>query len=196
MAGEAKSVLVRVAGILRPLDQALLLRTLSYDGETGIIRWRDRSPDLFNAVGFRSREDSCDQWNARYAGALAIHNIDAYGYRYGPIFKTKVKAHRVIFCMEYGHWPEIVDHIDGTRTHNVLANLREVTLAENNKNLALRSDNKFGHHGVYRDQRGGWRVHVMQKFVGRFPTFDAAVAARVAAEVEHRFHPNHGRAAA
>ena len=37
------------------------------------------------------------------------------------------------------------------------------------------------------------RVDGKRKHLGYFDTFDDAVAARKAAEIEHNYHPNHGR---
>ncbi len=70
------------------------------------------------------------------------------GYHVVTINKKTYYAHRIIFFMVYGRWPEQIDHIDGDRSNNVLSNLREASNAQNNRNKGLRSTNKTGFKGV------------------------------------------------
>lgn len=177
------------------IPQDTLKKLLRYDRETGKLYWRVRSADMFSD-GYRNAAGNCANWNARYANTEALSTVSTSGYLYGPVLGKKLAAHRVIFCMEYGYWPENVDHIDGARTHNRLENLRDVTVAENNMNLSIRSDNKTGCGGVHWDEaRRKWLVRVKGRHVGRYDVFEEAVAARAAASKQFGFHQNHGRAA-
>jgi hypothetical protein len=178
----------------------MLHRLLICDAEAGKLFWRERTPDLF-ADSKEGAERSCAKWNARFAGAEAICSESAsHGYLDGAIMGQGVLAHRVIWAMVHGHWPIEVDHINGCRRDNRIGNLRDVTRAENMRNLRRRSDNPSGDAGVWQlPGSGKWRARV--KFagvitdLGRFETREAAVDARKAACAAMGFHPNHGRAA-
>lgn len=176
------------------LTSELLHRLLRYDEDTGKLYWRARTPDLFTD-GYRSAGGNCANWNAQNAGKEALSTPDGDGYLHGPIFKKKVKAHRAIFCMVHGYWPDFVDHIDGTKSNNRIGNLRDVSAEINNMNLARRSDNKSGHSGVFWDaDRNKWLVRAKRRHVGRFDTKEQAIAARAQADAAFGFHENHGRA--
>lgn len=56
------------------------------------------------------------------------------GYYCGEIKGVSYKAHRVVFYLTHGYWPELVDHIDRCRTNNTPSNLRAATRAENAQN--------------------------------------------------------------
>jgi len=109
------------------------------------------------------------------------------------------RAHRVVWALAHGQWPvDEIDHINGDRADNRLVNLRSVTGAENKRNKRTPSNNKSGAVGVFwlRDNktwRAAIRVAGRQTHIGCYATFDEAVSARKAAEVEHDYHPNHGR---
>lgn len=67
-------------------------------------------------------------------------------------FKGKMYfVHRVIYLLEHKEIDSYlqIDHIDGNKLNNDINNLREVTVAVNNRNAKLRSDNKSGVKGVY-----------------------------------------------
>jgi len=71
-------------------------------------------------------------------GYLRIR-IDGRGYR----------AHRLVWLYVHGKWPAgEIDHINGVKDDNRLANLREATRAENNRNVGLSAANKTGVKGV------------------------------------------------
>jgi hypothetical protein len=66
------------------------------------------------------------------------------------------------------------------------------------KNHCLRTDNSSGHPGVgWCNKRKMWRARIMESgretHVGYFSDFDTAVQMRKKAEIDHNFHPNHGR---
>lgn len=44
--------------------------------------------------------------------------------------------HRIIWFLEKGNWPNIVDHINGIKTDNRIENLRDVDAKGNMQNLA------------------------------------------------------------
>ncbi|BAR92356.1 endonuclease [Pseudomonas phage PS-1] len=108
-------------------------------------------------------------------------------------------AHRVAFLMMNGRFPEHeVDHINGDRSDNRWANLREVTRTENSRNHALDARNKSGVYGVcWRETHSKWEAVISaggkRMRLGMHDDFFEAVCARKSAEVRHQFHDNHGR---
>lgn len=73
------------------------------------------------------------------------------GYRKISIGGRKYYAHRCAILYTTGSWPaECVDHIDGNRSNNALANLRCVSHQINLQNLkGARVDNRSGELGVH-----------------------------------------------
>ena len=62
-------------------------------------------------------------------------------------------AHRLIWLLVYGQSPDqFIDHINGVRTDNRLANLRLASDAENKRNVGIRSHNTSGEKGVTWDK--------------------------------------------
>ena len=109
-------------------------------------------------------------------------------------------AHRIIWCMVHGAFPEHeLDHINHVRNDNRLCNLKEATSKENLRNQKKRYDNASGTTGVYWvPSRKRWVAYITVDYVkrnlGRYKDIEDAIAARAAAENEHGFHKNHGGA--
>jgi len=148
--------------------------------------------------GKQSSYHKCHKWNSRYAGKEAFTTGDGLGYKHGSIWNRKIKAHRVIWCLVYGEWPDgKIDHISGDRADNRISNLRVVDDIENARNMARRYDNNSGCTGVSKFRCSQWRarIHVNgeDKFLGLFDSKDEAIAARQAAEKKYGHHINHGR---
>lgn len=152
-----------------------LREALSYDPETGSFTWRTRERGI--TVGDR-------------AGFL-----DSDGYKCLHYRGKRYYAHRVAFLIMEGRWPTEIDHINHDKGDTRWANLREVTRSENKRNAPLSKGNTSGAVGV-RKHRRKWQAFITvdgkQNHLGAFDTFDEAVAARKAAEVEYGFHENHG----
>ena len=177
----------------------LLRRLVRLDPRTGRLYWLPRTPDMFAGKSRQSPEWRCNRWNSRHAGREAIGN-KSQGYRVGYLLGRIVGAHRVAFALHHGHWPVgQVDHQNGVRSDNRPDNLRDVTAAQNAKNLKRYACNTSGVTGVVWNQaerRWKARITVDNRRInlGTFHDFSTAVAARKHAEVEYGFHPNHGRA--
>lgn len=170
----------------------VLRQLLRYEPETGKLFWRERSRDMFGSNRiFLS-------WNARYAGAEALV-VKFMGYRSGGVNGARVLAHRAVWAMQTGAWPEAdIDHINGVRDDNRLENLRAVTRAENLRNTRRRDNNTSGFTGVdYFKAMKSWRarIHVngAEVVLGYFATAEAAGAARKSADAVYGYHANHGR---
>ena len=97
-------------------------------------------------------------------------------------------AHRVIWLMHYGYFPENeIDHINRNPLDNKLENLREASRTCNARNTGIACINSSGVKGVYWNKRdSSWiaRIKVRQKYyhLGYFDNFCEAVLTRLAAE--------------
>jgi len=142
---------------------------LDYDLETGVFRWKSRPEcsDIRNSL-----------WTVRVAGTKVRGYIQIAIYVEGRTIS--IYAHRLAWLYVYGIWPtQHVDHINGEKTHNAIANLREATISENARNRPKRKDNKSGFTGVmFRASRKKWegRIMVRGKNVWR-RLFDTAAEA-------------------
>lgn len=117
-------------------------------------------------------------------------------YRSVQIEYKSYLAHRIIWLMEKGYWPETIDHIDGNGLNNKIENLRDVKFKENLKNRTTQSNSNTGISGV--TKRGGkWRVRINDNKtrinIGNFSDFFEACCARKSAERGLDYHLNHGR---
>lgn len=100
---------------------------LRYDPETGHLFWRVR----------KQRRDVTEP-----AGCL---NHD--GYRKVGVLGVTFQAHRLAWLLHTRSWPSMMlDHINGNRDDNRIANLREVTHSQNhqNRNITKRGKNLAG----------------------------------------------------
>lgn len=177
--------------------QSTLLQLLRYEPETGKLYWRPRPVLMFNSEK-QSAEHNAAIWNGKNAGQEAFKTRLPHGHRYASINRVKMLAHRVIWKMVHGVEANVIDHIDGDPSNNRIGNLRSVTQMQNGQNERMRKNNTSGVMGVCWDsRRKRWHTRINLNYrhihVGYFDTFDEAVAARKAAEVQYGFHPNHGR---
>ena len=157
------------------LDRANELFRL--DPETGRIYWKAHT-------GVRSRATIGAE-----AGCL-----NSQGYWRIRIGGKNYMAHRIVWLLTHGTWPEGIDHINGNPNDNRPENLREATKAENMENLAIRKDNTSGFTGVRRNAAGNWQALIAKNgkrhCLGSFPTPEQAAAAYAAAKRElHTFQP-------
>jgi hypothetical protein len=169
-------------------DAEHLRKLLDYDPQTGVLSWRHRPEEMFISPA------KAAWWNRTFAGKPAMCCLHPVGYWHGTIEQKAYYAHRIIWKLVYGADPAVIDHINGDKTDNRLANLRSVGRAENNRNRSLSRGNSSGVSGV-RFEANRWvaRIGKTGGYLGRFETKDEAIAARKAAEAENNFHPNHGR---
>lgn len=120
-----------------------LRELLSYDPETGVFDRRQKNA-----------------WNARgSAGAKTCR-----GYVILSVDGKRYFAHRLAWLHVYGRWPkQFIDHINGCRGDNRIANLREADCALNLENQRVaRSDNQSSgvlgvHWSAY---HGKWKAHI------------------------------------
>jgi hypothetical protein len=131
---------------------AQVRRALDYDPETGVFRWKERTPDMFED-GKRSTGWRCKNWNSYFSGRYA-GTICQEGYLRITLYRRVYLAHRLAWLIMTGEWPtHHIDHIDGDRSNNKFSNLRVATHAENLRNRGANSNNTSGHKGVYWHKR-------------------------------------------
>lgn len=140
------------------LTQDLLIEMFDYDPETG---W------------FINRYSRGRAGAGSRAGAETGH-----GYRRIIIGYNKYYEHRLAWLYTYGDWPNEIDHINGDRCDNRIANLRVCSRSENNFN-AKTTTGQAGLSGAYLDSRNStWyskiQVGGQQIFLGNFDSPEEA----------------------
>jgi hypothetical protein len=175
------------------MDATYLNEAIDYDPVTGEMTWALRPRHHFRTdKGFRL-------WKARFAGTKP-GSLDAKGYTRIPINGVTFRAHRLAWLLVYGEDAVgEIDHINGDRSDNRIANLRTVKAGHNARNMKLYTTNTSGHSGVaWRADLGRWAASIgvgaqKKQALGFFDTKEEAVAARRGAEVVLEYHENHGR---
>lgn len=182
----------------RPLPTPAELRQLlRYDAETGKLVWLARPVEFFDHCAPEHRLNACKAWNAAWAGKKTGYQ-DRHGYIYVTLFHRRTSAHRIAWCLETGKWPAgQIDHKNGKRDDNRFENLRDVSNAENHRNLKLNELNTSGVAGVYWcPATKKWRAEVIcnrQRYrLGRFSELGDAAAAVAAKRLSLGFSPAHG----
>lgn len=145
------------------LTQERLHNLLSYNPETGIFAWQERtSPRV--SIGDR-------------AGVIAKN-----GRRYITIDGDKFMAHRLAWFYVNGEWPESDlrqknNDFDDCRWDN----LEEVSRSVASRNRALDGRNKSGYRGVSQTKSGRWTAFITREYkqlcLGVFDTPEEASAA-------------------
>jgi hypothetical protein len=172
-----------------------LRRHFHYEAETGKLYFKDR-PDSDFRDGKYSASRVAAMWRSKFLGK-EFGSWDDKGYRRGWYYGRFYRAHQIIWCMRFGRWPNQIDHDDGNRGNNRIANLKEATTRQNCRNRKISTSNVSGTVGV-RQHGNKWIAAIgnsrdSKGHLGTFGTFEQAVAARQAAERRLGYHPNHGR---
>ena len=180
------------------LQITALDQILRVDPSTGLLFWKERTCDSFAGDHARASH-SANHWNVLRSGKAALNFTTALGYKSGNIGGKFFFAHRVVFALVHRRWPEdLIDHINGDRSDNRPANLRDSSHLENQRNKKRPITNTSGGVGVqWIADRRQWRAVIKvggrAKHLGMFCTLSEAAAARKIAETENGFHANHGR---
>lgn len=148
-----------------------LRHLLSYDQDTGFFRWRN--PEGKKAKTLAGREAGC---------------LNAYGYRVIRIDGVLYQASRLAWLYVHEREPsDEIDHANGTRDDNRIANLREATRAQNVANQGAQTRNASGLKGVsWHAGDKKWRARIGRKFLGNFDSkAEASAAYARALEAEH-----------
>lgn len=155
---------------------AVLRERLSYDPETGVLTARN---------GPRA---------GKPVRAKGSHGYLVTGLMIGGQCRLLL-AHRIAFALVHGRWPEAqIDHINGDRLDNRIANLREATDAENRQNSKQKLG-KSGERGVYWNRAlNKWHAQISvrgkQTYIGVFADLaEAREAYLVARRQLYPFQP-------
>ena len=142
------------------LTQEQLKSSLHYDPETGFFT--------------RLKRTSAAVVVGEIAGS-----IHSSGYVYICVLNAKHLAHRLAWLYTNGSFPKhCIDHINGTRYDNRIANLRDASSLVNSQNIrAATARSLSGILGVTKvDSK--WRVLILrggkQAYLGRFDTVELA----------------------
>jgi hypothetical protein len=155
----------------KPLPPLEALQALfRYEPETGAIY--SKTANTSRRLGER-----CDRLSANYLSVYVAPKL--------------YLAHRVAWKLYYGTEPPFwLDHINGDRLDNRIANLREATHPQNMCNRPAPPHNTSGEKGVQRRKDNGkWRASltVDRKLVslGQFDSFEEARSAVRRARVKY-----------
>ena len=163
----------------KKLTQERVKELLSYDKETGELRWVVKRPGVKHGsvAGFVDDKST------------------AKGYRCITIDQKKYLEHRVVWLYMNGYFPENdIDHINRIKTDNSFGNLRETSRQCNIRNSSISKRNKSGVTGVVfckitRKWRSYISVNYKYKSLGFFKKKVDAIMARWNAEIKYGF-PN------
>lgn len=150
----------------------VLRSLLDYDASTGRFLW-------LKSTG------------AAKEGAEA-GGLSSTGYVRIAIFGKRYQAHQLAWLHQYSEWPGELDHINGDKADNRIANLRKAHRDENLQNQRkAHSNNKAGILGVSLTKRGRFVVMIQsggeRKYLGSYATAEEAEAAYLKAKREE--HP-------
>lgn len=116
------------------------------------------------------------------------------GYLQMSVKGENYNLHRLAWLYVHGSWPtKYIDHIDGNRENNRIANLREATNSQNQQNIRhAHSNNKSGYLGVtFAPKLGKWKARIKSKHmpthIGYYATPEEAHKAYLTAKKER--HP-------
>jgi len=145
--------------------------------------------DVYHVGGVLWRRKR-DGYNRRIADRPAgYRNRD---YLYVQVGKTSYAAHRIVWFLENGQWPDMhIDHIDGNKLNNHPSNLRLCTPTANMQNCKT-VNSISGHRGVSWSKKSKkWmvRITVNKKRLGLGYFDDAEFAGLVYTEAHARLFP-------
>lgn len=150
-----------------------------FEYRDGVLYWKERPKN--------SRKPKGDM----EAGTKSGH-----GYKKLTVNQKRFYVHQVVFLMQHGYIPEVVDHIDGNTNNNKIENLRASNKSLNACNSKQNSKNTSGHRNVvWSVACQKWQVKVqLQKrglHLGVFEDFD--LACLVADEARRLYHGTYAR---
>jgi len=140
-------------------------------------------------------------WKVRKAPHVKIGakvgSPEVNGYETVYVDGRNWRIHRLVFLMQHGYLPKVLDHINGDRKDNRIENLREASHQTNAYNQNMKRNNVSGIKGVsWNNDRQKWAVRVNhnKKTYQRYVQ-DLELAELVAIEMRSKLHgdyANHG----
>jgi len=144
---------------------------LEYDN--GELYWKDR-------IGRGKR------FNDRKAGWY-----DNKGYKRVCVKGRDIPAHRIVFFIHHGYWPNYTDHINRIKHDNRIENLRECTNAQNLWNASSTNNkSKYGRGVSWHKEKKKYvariRINCKTIHLGYFD--DSDLAQLVASEARDKYY--------
>ena len=129
-------------------------------------------------------------------GDMEAGTTSGHGYKKITVNQKRFYVHQVIFLMQHGYIPKLIDHIDGNTNNNAIQNLREANKTQNSHNAKMRLDNTSGHKSVvWHKKANKWMVQLQlqkkSKYFGIFDDFEFACL--VADEARRIYHGNYAK---
>ncbi|WNO47585.1 HNH endonuclease signature motif containing protein [Escherichia phage ES] len=119
------------------------------------------------------------------AGDDALTSV-GNGYYKGRLNQKTTYAHRVVYFLNYGVIPDVIDHMDGNGLNNSIENLRDGTTAKNMQNKLCKGYSYNKRDDVYYAQV---TTNGVTKHVGSFASKELAIAAYLKEkELQHDFY--------
>jgi hypothetical protein len=146
---------------------------LSYNSITGMFYWK-KSPNWSIAVGQQTGQHK-----------------NSNGYQFVCVKGIRIPAHRLAWIMVNKTSPDQIDHMNGERSDNRIANLRSVSSRINSQNQRLpHKNNSSGALGVVKKPNGRFYAKIVvmgkKKWLGTFDTLlEASQAYRSTKLREH-----------
>lgn len=156
-----------------------LRAALSFDPDTGVFHWTTKAK------------------HPRHVGKVA-GAVDHQGYRRISVNGQSYAGHRLAWYYVTGTPPaDEIDHINGRRDDNRIANLRLANREINTQNVSLRSDSTSGYMGVsFYKPTGKWKAQIRRagrtKHLGYHDSPELAYAAYM--DAKKLMHPGFARA--
>jgi hypothetical protein len=138
-------------------------------------------------------KDGSLYWKVRKAPHVKIGarvGSPILGYESVYVDGRNWRIHRLVFLMQHGYMPKMIDHINGDRKDNRIENLREANHQTNAYNQNMKCNNKSGIKGVsWNKDRQKWvvRVNHNKKTYQRYVQ-DLELAELVAIEMRSKLH--------
>lgn len=139
---------------------------VAYDQQTGLFSWKQK------------RQGAVDG---------KFGNLEKTGYVRAKLLNKKYLAHRLAWFIAHKQWPQgQIDHVNGNRSDNRIANLRVVDHSGNSQNRRGKQKNNqsgyFGVHASGKKWRAQIRINKKLKHLGLFDTPELASMAYIEAK--------------
>jgi hypothetical protein len=117
------------------------MKTINYAEAARAISYNPNTGEFVRLVG---------SGKGAKKGTVTKGSLDkSNGYLCVCVCGIQLYAHRLAWFLTHGSWPtQTIDHINRDKTDNRLQNLRDVSYADNNVNMGMRSHNTSGLEGV------------------------------------------------